>query len=74
MVKNPYPNYFWELFDQAMSKAQNSQLWSDCQSNIDSIVSASGLSTEAEEVIFASYNDQFTLAMLYLYEACRKLK
>jgi len=74
MVKKPYPNDFWKAFDEAMSKAQNSHLWSDCQSNIDSIVSVYGLPTEAEEVIFTSYNDQFTLAMLHLNKACKKLK
>lgn len=72
MENKPYPEDFWKFFDQAMASAQETQLWNDCQNNIDSTVTASGLSNEAEEIIFTSYNDQFTLTMLYLYKLCKE--
>jgi hypothetical protein len=74
MVKKPYPNDFWKLFDQAINRASEIQLWSDCQNNIDTTLASLGITREAEEMLFSSYNDQYTLAMLHLYKACKNLK
>jgi hypothetical protein len=67
MIEKPYSEDFWKLFDKSIARAQETKLWKDSQSIIDSSFFALQSSSEVEENVFNSYNDQFTLAMYYLY-------
>jgi hypothetical protein len=67
MKEKPYSEDFWKIFDKSIASAQETKLWKDSQCIIDSSFIALKSSSEVEENVFNSYNDQFTLAMYYLY-------
>ena len=65
-IDKTYSNDFQEMSDKVMEVASKTELWNNCQRDIDAVTKS--MDTDDEEIHFSSYNEQLALAMFIMYD------